>query len=165
MIPDKRWDGAQPRQRPCAGCSPAPQHPAASPALWLGALGFSSSGKKKEKKNRETRHGSCLFPQAAAAEYSLTYFFSSPPFILTYFGAAAAAAFRTRGALPSAPHCRLQELSQRPALGIRLRQKHRPPFLVHSGGRAPQKASDPLPWTTQSCRNLNPRPPHGGITP
>lgn len=40
--PGKRWGGAQPRQRHV----PAPQHPAASPALWLRALGFSSSGKK-----------------------------------------------------------------------------------------------------------------------
>lgn len=94
----KRWDGAQPRRGPAPGAAPR-RSIRSIPGLWLGALRFSSFGKKEKKKKRNPTR---LLSQTAAAEYSLTYFFSSPPFILTYFGAAAAAASRSRGALPSA---------------------------------------------------------------
>lgn len=117
-----------------------PQHPRRSgsePGIFQLRQKNKKGRREERKKKKKTRHGSYLFSQAAAGEYSLTYFFSSPPFILTYFGAAEAA-----GALPSAPHSRRSPPST-PHLGIKPRQKHRPPSSAQSGGRAPQKAPDP----------------------
>lgn len=116
---------------------------------------------KKKKKRDPTRF--LPFSQAAGGEYSLTYFFLLSPL---YFNLLWRCSSRSLADPRRSPQrIPLQaELPPCPTLGISPTQQHCTPLLAQSGGRASQKAPGPSPCATQSCRNPNPRPPHGGIT-